>query len=64
MKRANIIPVFKKGKEEELENYGLVSLTSLVEKMMHIILLSSTSKHMKDKVIRSSLRRIMKANHA
>ncbi|KAK4818031.1 hypothetical protein QYF61_004155 [Mycteria americana] len=52
--------MFKKGKKEELENYKLVSLTSVPGKVMEIILLKNISKHMKDKVIRSSLHRIMK----
>lgn len=62
-KRANALPVFKNDKEEELENYRLVSLTSLSE-MMYMILKSSISKHTQDKVIGSSLQGIMKANHA
>ncbi|XP_064901569.1 membrane protein FAM174A isoform X1 [Columba livia] len=46
-RKANVIPVFKKGKKEDLGHYRLVSLTKLV--------LGAISRHTKDKrVIRGS----------
>ncbi|PKU35565.1 rna-directed dna polymerase from mobile element jockey-like [Limosa lapponica baueri] len=52
-RKANVIPVFKKGKKEDLGNYRLVSLTS--GKMMKRLLLGIISKHMEEKkAIKSS----------
>lgn len=36
--KANVIPIFKKSKKENLRNYMLVSLTSDQKNMMEIIL--------------------------
>ncbi|PKU46621.1 rna-directed dna polymerase from mobile element jockey- hypothetical protein [Limosa lapponica baueri] len=54
-RKANVIPVFKKGKKEDLGNYRLVSLTSIPGKMMEQLVLDIISKHMEEKkTIRSS----------
>uniref|UniRef100_A0A8B9PKM6 Reverse transcriptase domain-containing protein n=1 Tax=Apteryx owenii TaxID=8824 RepID=A0A8B9PKM6_APTOW len=54
-KKANVIPVFKKGKEEDPGNYRPVSLTSIPGKVMEQLILNAISKHVEEKkVIRSS----------
>ncbi|XP_068785519.1 uncharacterized protein [Struthio camelus] len=54
-KKANVTPVFKKGKKEEPGNYRPVSLTSIPGKVMEQLLLKVITKHLEDKkVIRSS----------
>ncbi|PKU35694.1 rna-directed dna polymerase from mobile element jockey- hypothetical protein [Limosa lapponica baueri] len=54
-RKANITPVFKKGKKEELGNYRPVSLTSIAGKAMERLVLGIFSKHMEEKkAIRSS----------
>ncbi|PKU35648.1 rna-directed dna polymerase from mobile element jockey- hypothetical protein [Limosa lapponica baueri] len=54
-RKANVIPVFKKGKKEDPGNYRLVSLTSIPGKMMERLFLGIISKHMEEKkAIRSS----------
>ncbi|PKU48710.1 rna-directed dna polymerase from mobile element jockey- hypothetical protein [Limosa lapponica baueri] len=54
-RKANVIPVFKKGKKEEPGNYRPVSLTSNPGKMMEQLVLGVISKHMEEKkAIRSS----------
>ncbi|PKU42932.1 rna-directed dna polymerase from mobile element hypothetical protein [Limosa lapponica baueri] len=47
--QANVIPVFKKGKKEDLGNYRPVSLTSMSGKMMEQLVLGIISKHMEEK---------------
>ncbi|TRZ09732.1 hypothetical protein HGM15179_017378 [Zosterops borbonicus] len=49
-KKANVTPVFKKGKTEDTGNY---SLTSISGKVMEQLILEANSKHMEDKVISS-----------
>ncbi|KAJ7419527.1 hypothetical protein WISP_53496 [Willisornis vidua] len=49
-KLANIVPIFKKGKKEDPENYRLASLTSVPGKVMEIIL-GTIEKHLKDNTV-------------
>ncbi|CAM4590154.1 unnamed protein product [Lepidochelys kempii] len=54
-KKANIVPIFKKGKEEDPGNYRPVSLTSVPGKIMEHVLKESILKHLHGrKVIRNS----------
>jgi len=54
-RKANVTPVFKKGKKEDTGNYRLVSLTLIPGKVVEQLILEAISRHMKDKkVIRSS----------
>ncbi|XP_064355822.1 E3 ubiquitin-protein ligase KCMF1-like [Dromaius novaehollandiae] len=54
-KKANVTPVFKKGKKEDPGNYKPVSLTSTPGKVMEQLILDAISKHVEDKkLIRSS----------
>ncbi|KFV78543.1 hypothetical protein N308_15395, partial [Struthio camelus australis] len=48
-KKANVTPVFKKGKEEDPGNYRPVSLTSIPGKVMEQLILEAISKHLEDK---------------
>ncbi|KFV77161.1 hypothetical protein N308_00735, partial [Struthio camelus australis] len=48
-KKANVTPVFQKGKKEEPGNYRLVSLTSIPGKVMEQLLLEVITKHLEDK---------------
>ena len=60
-RRANATPVFMKGKNEDLENYRLVSLISVPGKTVEQLILGTISRHVKDKkVIRSSQHGMMK----
>ncbi|PKU41041.1 rna-directed dna polymerase from mobile element jockey- hypothetical protein [Limosa lapponica baueri] len=53
--KANVIPVFKKGKKEDLGNYRPVSLTSIPGNVMERLILGAISEHMEEKkAIRSS----------
>ncbi|KAJ7407286.1 hypothetical protein WISP_127597 [Willisornis vidua] len=47
-KLANIVPVFKRGKKENLRNYRLISVPG---KVMEKIILGSTEKHLKDNTV-------------
>jgi len=54
-RKANVTPVFKKGKKEDPGNYRPVSLTSILGKVMEQLILDIVSRHTKDKrVIRGS----------
>jgi len=54
-RKANVTPIFKKGKKEDPGKYGLVSLTSIPGKMMEQLILEVIIKHVEEKkVIRSS----------
>jgi len=53
--KANVTPVFKKGKKEDPGNYRLVSLTSIPGKVMEHLILEAIIKQVEEKkVIRSS----------
>jgi len=45
---ANIVPLFKKGRRDNLENYRLVSLTSVVGKLLEKILRDRMYSHLED----------------
>ena len=54
-RKANVTPVFKKGKKEDPGNYRPVSLTSIPGKMMEQLILEVIIKQVEEKeVIRSS----------
>ncbi|CAM4577256.1 unnamed protein product [Lepidochelys kempii] len=54
-KKANVVPIFKKGKEQDPGNYRPVSLTSVPGKIMEQVLKESILKHLEErKVIRNS----------
>ncbi|CAM5146718.1 unnamed protein product [Natator depressus] len=54
-KKANVVPIFKKGKKEDPGNYRPVSLTSVPGKIMELVLKESILKHLDErKVIRNS----------
>ncbi|CAM5082368.1 unnamed protein product [Natator depressus] len=54
-KKANVVPIFKKGKKEDPGNYRPVSLTSVPAKIMEQVLKESILKHLHErKVIRNS----------
>jgi len=56
-RKPNVTPVFKKGKKEDPRNYRLVSLTSILGKMMEQLILEVIIKQVEEKkVIRSSHR--------
>ena len=53
--KANVIPIFKKGKKKDLGNYKLVSLTLIPGKVVEQLILETISMQMNDKkIIRSS----------
>ncbi|GAB0188181.1 mitochondrial enolase superfamily member 1 [Grus japonensis] len=53
-RKANVTPVFKKGKKEDPGNYKPGSLTSVPGKVMEQLILGVISKHVEEKkVIRS-----------
>ncbi|KFV84008.1 RNA-directed DNA polymerase from mobile element jockey, partial [Struthio camelus australis] len=50
-KKANVTPVFQKGKKEEPGNYRPVSLTSIPGKVMEQLILEVITKHLEDKKV-------------
>ncbi|PKU45136.1 rna-directed dna polymerase from mobile element jockey- hypothetical protein [Limosa lapponica baueri] len=54
-KKANFTAIFNEGKEEELGNYNLVSLTSVPGKVMEQVSLENIAKHMKGKKVTRSI---------
>lgn len=54
-RKANVTPVFSKGKKEDMRNYRPVSLTSVPGNVMKQLSLETISRHMKEKkIIKSS----------
>jgi len=47
-KKADIIPIFKKGKKEEIDSHGPVSLTLIPEKVIEQLILVTLSKTTKE----------------
>lgn len=56
-KKANVTPIFKKGKKEDQENYEPISLTSIPGKMMEPLILEVIPRNMKDKKVNRSSQR-------
>ncbi|CAM4509227.1 unnamed protein product [Lepidochelys kempii] len=50
-KKANVVPIFKKGKKEDPGNYRQVSLTSVPGKIMEQVLKESILKHLEERKV-------------
>ncbi|KGL88008.1 RNA-directed DNA polymerase from mobile element jockey, partial [Charadrius vociferus] len=50
-RKADITPIFKKGKKEDPGNYRLVSLTSVPGKVMEQLILDVISKHVEEQEV-------------
>ncbi|KFP33247.1 RNA-directed DNA polymerase from mobile element jockey, partial [Colius striatus] len=50
-RKANVTPVFKKGRKDDSGNYRPVSLTSIPGKVMEQLILNAITEHMKEKMV-------------
>ncbi|KAK4832744.1 hypothetical protein QYF61_025273 [Mycteria americana] len=50
-KKANVTPIFRKGKKKDVGNYSPVSVTSIPEKVMEKEIMETISRHMKNKKV-------------
>ncbi|KFP30659.1 RNA-directed DNA polymerase from mobile element jockey, partial [Colius striatus] len=50
-RKANVTPVFKKGRKDDPGNYRPVSLTSIPGKVMEQLILNIVTKHMIEKMV-------------
>ena len=50
-RRANVVPIFKKGEKEVPNNYRPVSLTSVPGKVMEQIIKQAVCKHLTDNAV-------------
>ncbi|KFP89616.1 hypothetical protein N311_11000, partial [Apaloderma vittatum] len=50
-RKANVTPVYKKGRKDDPSNYRLGSLTSIPGKVMEHLILGTVSGHIKDKKV-------------
>ncbi|KFP30250.1 RNA-directed DNA polymerase from mobile element jockey, partial [Colius striatus] len=50
-RKANVTPVFKKGRKNDPGNYRPVSLTSIPGKVMEQLILNVITEHMKEKMV-------------
>jgi len=48
---ANVVPVFKKGKKEDPDNYRPVSLTLVPVEIMEKVILGVIEKHLRDNAV-------------
>lgn len=46
-----IVPIFKKGKKDDPDNYKPVSLTTVLGKIRERVILGVTEKHWRDKAV-------------
>lgn len=53
-RKANVPPIFRKGKKKNPENYRLVSFIPIPGKMIEQLILEITSRHVKEKKITRS----------
>jgi len=64
-RKANVTPVFKKGKKENPGNYRPVSLISILGRVMEQLILEVIIKQVEEmKVVRSSQHGFTRGNHA
>ena len=61
-RRANVIPVFKKGKKEEPGNYRPVSLTSIPGKILEQIIMWSLCKYLEHNAVRTRSQHVFVKN--